>query len=271
MHRGEFLFFLLVVGIFSIDFFKVRTGSFFDSSTLPPKITQWELDSCTRTISVQAVAGGIPPYDFYVFKQDPLDLSNWQVYRLIKQQLPKISSLPPGIYRIKAVNEGVTSPSFVTNILEVNFPADPEIEVKGTTSLCSESSTAIVLHLADSEVSLPIRWTARVLLAPEGGELLGYTSNPLNPLLEIRDTLINTGRTLAKVSYQLQALINGCLLPTRTAEVQVNPIPRMEATVSDSLICSGTPFSISLIPKSWGASPCNCAGRRYCSLGKSLD
>ena len=108
MYRGEFLFFLLAVGIFSIDFFKVRTGSFFDSSTLPPKITQWELDSCTRTISVQAVAGGIPPYDFYVFKKDPLDLSNWQVYRLIKEQLPQISSLPPGAYRIKAVNEGVT-------------------------------------------------------------------------------------------------------------------------------------------------------------------
>ena len=255
MHRGELLFFLLVVGIFSIDFFKVRTGSFFDSSTLPPKITQWELDSCTRTISVQAVAGGIPPYDFYVFKQDSLDLSNWQVYRLIKEQLPQISSLPPGTYRIKAVNEGVTSPSFATNILEVNFPSDPEIEVKGTTSLCSGSSTAIALHLADSKVPLPIRWTAQVLLAPEGGELLGYTSNPLTSLLEITDTLINTGRTLAKVSYQLQALVNGCLLPARTVEVQVNPIPRIEATVSDSLICSGTPFSISLLPKSWGASP----------------
>ena len=255
MHRGEFLFFLLAVGIFSIDFFKVRTGSFFDSSTLPPKITQWELDSCTRTISVQAVAGGIPPYDFYVFKQDPLDLSSWQVYRLIKEQLPQISSLPHGTYRIKAVNDGVTSPSFATNTLEVNFPADPEIEVKGTDSLCSGSSTAISLHLADSKVLVPIHWNARVLLAPEDGELLGYTSHPLTPLLEITDTLINPGRTLAKVSYQLQALINGCLLPTRTVEVQVNPIPKIEATVSDSLICSGTPFSIALLPKSWGASP----------------
>ena len=255
MHRGELLFFLLVVGIFSIDFFKVRTGLFFDSSTLPPKITQWELDSCTRTISVQAVAGGIPPYDFYVFKQDSLDLSNWQVNRLIKEQLPQISSLPPGTYRIKAVNEGVTSPSFATNTLEINFPSDPEIEVKGTTSLCSGSSTAIALHLADSEVLVPIRWTAQVLLAPEGGELLGHSSNPITPLLEITDTLINTGRTLAKVSYQLQALANGCLLPARRVEVQVNPIPRIEATVSDSLICSGTPFSISFLPKSWGASP----------------
>ena len=255
MHRGELLFFLLVVGIFSIDFFKVRTGSFFDSSTLPPKITQWELDSCTRTISVQSVAGGIPPYDFYVFKQDPLDLRSWQVYRLIKEQLPQISSLPPGTYRIKAVNEGVTSPSFDTNFLEVNFPTDPEIELMGTTSLCSGSITAIALHLADSKVLVPIRWTAQVLLAPEGGELLGYTSNTLTPLLEITDTLINTGKTLAKVSYQLQALINGCLLPARTVEVQVNPIPKIEATVSDSLICSGTPFSIALLPKSWGASP----------------
>ena len=70
MNRGELLLFLLVVGIFSIDFFKGRTGSFFDSSSLPPKITQWELDSCTRTVSIQSVAGGIPPYDFYVFKQE---------------------------------------------------------------------------------------------------------------------------------------------------------------------------------------------------------
>ena len=255
MHRGELLFFLLAVGIFSIDFFKVRTGSFFDSSTLPPKITQWELDSCTRTISVQAVAGGIPPYDFYVFKQDPLDLSNWQVYRLIKEQLPQISSLPHGTYRIKAVNDGVTSPSFATNTLEVNFPADPEIEVKGTASLCWGSSTAIALHLADSKVPLPIRWTAQVLLAPEGGELLGHTSNPLTSLLEITDTLINTGRTLAKVSYQLQALANGCLLPARIVEVQVNPQARIEVTVSDSLLCSGSPFSISLLPKSWGTNP----------------
>ena len=166
MYRGELLFFLLVVGIFSIDFFKVRTGSFFDSSTLPPKITQWELDSCTRTISVQAVAGGIPPYDFYVFKQDPLDLSSWQEHRLIKEQLPQISSLPPGTYRIKVVNEGVTSPSFATNTLEINFPTDPEIEVKRTSSLCLGSSPAIALHLSDSKVSLPIRWTAQVLLAP---------------------------------------------------------------------------------------------------------
>jgi len=255
MHRGELLFFLLAVGIFSIDFFKVRTGLFFDSSTLPPKITQWELDSCTRTISVQAVAGGIPPYDFYVFKQDPLDSSNWQIYRLVKEQLPKISGLPPGTYRVKAVNEGLSSPSFATNTLEVKFLPDPEIEVKGTTSLCSESSPAIALQLANLEGPLPIRWTARVLLAPEDGELLGYTSNPITSPLEIRDTLINTGRTLAKVSYQLQALVNGCLLPTRRVEVQVNPIPRMEATVSDSLLCSGTPFSIALLPKSWGVSP----------------
>ena len=70
MYRGELRFFLLVLGIFSIDFLKDRVPHFFDFTTLPPKITQWELDSCTRTISVQAVSGGIPPYDFYVFKQD---------------------------------------------------------------------------------------------------------------------------------------------------------------------------------------------------------
>jgi hypothetical protein len=255
MYRGELLFFLLAVGIFSIDFLKDRARHFFDFTTLPPKITQWELDSCTRTISVQAVAGGIPPYDFYVFKQDALDSSNWQVYRLIKEQLPQISSLPPGTYRVKAVNEGVSSPSFSTNILEVSFPADPEIEVHGSTSLCSGESPTIELYQANSEDPLPIRWATQVMQATEGGELQGYTSNPLTPLLEITDTLVNTGKTLAKVSYQLQALINGCLRPAGTVEVLVNPLARIEASLSDSILCSGTPFSISLLPQSWGTSP----------------
>ena len=255
MYRGELLFFLLVVGIFSIDFLKARTSSFFDSSTLPPKITQWELDSCTRTISIQQVTGGIPPYDFYVFKQDTLDSSSWLVFRLIKEQLPQISSLPPGTYRVKAVNEGVTSPSSVTNTLEVSFPADPEIEVHGSTSPCSGSSPAITVQLAHLEDPLPIRWTAELLQAPEEGEVIGYTSNPTVPQFKISDSLVNTGKTVAKVFYQLHALINGCLLPAHTVEVQVNPLARIETSLSDSILCSGTPFSISLLPQSWGTSP----------------
>ena len=255
MYRGELLFFLLVVGIFSIDFFRTRATHFFDSTILPPKITQWKLDSCTRTISVQAVAGGIPPYDFYVFKQDSLDSSNWQVYRLIKEQLPQISGLPPGAYRVKAVNEGISSPSFSTNILEINFPADPEIEFTFDSSLCSGESPAIVGQLIHSEVPLPFRWTARVLLAPEQGEVLGYTTNPTVPQLEISDTLINTGSTPAKISYQLQALVDGCPSPARTVIVQVDPLARIEARISESIVCSDTPFSISLLPQSWGASP----------------
>ncbi len=255
MYRGELLLFLLVAGFFSLDFLRDRPSTFLILTTLPPKITQWELDSCTRTISVQAVTGGIPPYDFYVFKQEELNTDNWQFYRLIKEQLPQISGLPPGNYQIKAVNEGISTPNSSINILAVSFPSDPELEVKGFTTLCSGGSPAIALHLANSEVLVPFRWTARVLLAPEDGGLLGYTSNSITPLLEIKDTLINTGKTLAKVSYQLQALVNGCLLPARTVEVEVDPIPRIEASVSDSLLCSGTSFSISLLPKSWGSSP----------------
>ena len=255
MYRGELQFFLLVLGIFSIDFLKDRVPHFFDFSTLPPKITQWELDSCARTISVQAVAGGIPPYDFYVFKQDLLDSSNWQVYRLIKEQLPQISGLPSGTYRVKAVNEGVSSPSFSTNILEVSFPADPEFEILGATSLCSGESPAIALQLAHSEGPLPIRWTTQVLQAPDEGEVLGHTTIPIISQFKISDTLVNTGKTLAKVSYQLQALVNGCIRPAGTVEVGVNPQARIEASLSDSILCSGTPFSISLLPQSWGAVP----------------
>ena len=254
MYRGELLFFLLVLEFFSIDFFKVGTKTFFDFTTLPPKITQWEIDSCTRTIFIQAVAGGIPPYDFYVFKQDSLDSSNWQVYRLVKEQLPHISGLPPGRYRVKAVNEGVSSPSYSTNSLEVSFPADPEIQANGSISLCSGESPTIELNHAHSEGTLPILWTAELLLAPEDGELLGYTSNPTVSQFKISDSLINTGKTLAKVSYQLQALINGCIRPTGMVEVEVNPLARIEASLSDNILCSGTPFSISLLPQSWGAS-----------------
>jgi gliding motility-associated-like protein len=255
MYRGELLFFLLAVGIFSIDFLKDRAHHFFDFTTLPPRITQWELDSCTRTISVQAVAGGIPPYDFYVFKQDALDPSNWQVVHLTKAQLPQISNLPPGQYRVKAVNEGVSSPSSATNTLEVSFPADPAIEGHGSTSLCSGKSPAIALQLAHSEGPLPILWTAELLLAPEDGVVLGYTSNSTVPLQEISDSLINTGKTVAKVSYQLQALIGGCIRPADPVEVLVNPLARIEASLSDSILCSGTPFAISLFPQSWGTSP----------------
>jgi gliding motility-associated-like protein len=255
MYRGELRFFLLVLGIFSIDFLKDRVPHFFDFTTLPPKITQWELDSCTRTISVQAVAGGIPPYDFYVFKQDVLDSSNWQVYRLIKEQLPQIAGLPPGTYRVKAVNEGESSPSFSTNILQVNFPVDPEIQVHGSTSLCSGESPAIALQLAHLEGPLPIRWTTQVLQAPDEGEVLGITTIPTISQFKISDTLVNTGKTLAKVSYQLQALVNGCIRPAGSVEVQVNPLARIEASLSDSILCSGTPFSISLLSQSWGAVP----------------
>ena len=255
MYRGELLFFLLAVGIFSIDFLKVRVPHFFDFTTLPPKITQWELDSCARTISVQSVAGGIPPYNFYVFKQDVLDSSKWQVYRLIKEQLPQISGLPPGNYRLKAVNEGISSPSFSTNILEISFPMDPEIEVHGTTSLCSGMSPAIALQLAHLEGPLPMLWTTQVLQAPKEGEILGFTSSLTNSQFNISDSLVNTGSTLAKVSYQLQALVNGCLRPAGTVEVQVNPQARIEASLSDSILCSGSPFSISLLPQSWGAVP----------------
>ncbi len=150
MFRGELLFFLLVLEFFSLDFLKARVPTFLDFSTLSPKITQWEIDSCTRTISIQSVAGGIPPYDFYVFRQDVLDSSNWQVYRLIKEQLPHISGLTPGNYRVKAVNEGITSPSYSYNFLEIHFPSDPEIEIKGLTSYCSGGSLDLALQLLNN-------------------------------------------------------------------------------------------------------------------------
>jgi gliding motility-associated-like protein len=255
MNRGELLLFLLVVGFFSIDFFKGRTGSFFDSSSLPPKITQWELDSCTRTVSIQSVAGGIPPYDFYVFKQEELNADNWQFYRLIKEQLPQISGLPPGNYRIKAVNEGISTPNSSINILAVSFPSDPELEVKGSTSLCSGGSPAIALQILNTEVSLPFRWTARVLLPPDDGEVLGYSANPTVPRLGIFDTLINTGTSVAKVEYGVQAIVGDCMLPSQLVEVLVDPLPRVEANASERAVCSGTPFSISFLPKSWGSSP----------------
>jgi gliding motility-associated-like protein len=255
MYRGELLFFLLVVEFFSLDFLKGRANAFFDFITLPPKITQWETDSCTRTISIQSVAGGIPPYDFYVFKQDSLDSSNWQVYRLIKEQLPQIAGLPPGTYRIKAVNEGVTSPSTSTNFLAVNFPSDPEIEVKGSTSLCSGRSPDLALQLLNSEVFLTFRWTARVLQEPEEGKLQGYSSNPTAPLLGIRDTLVNTGTSVAKVEYRVQPIVGDCMLPSQLVEVLVDPLPRVVAKASQQLVCSGVPFSISLVAESWGNSP----------------
>jgi gliding motility-associated-like protein len=255
MNRGELLLFLLVVGFFSLDFLKGRAQTFFDFTTLPPKITQWELDSCTRTISIQSVAGGIPPYDFYVFKQDLVDSSSWPVYRLIKEQLPQISGLPPGNYRIKAVNEGVTSPSTSTNILAVSFPSDPALEVKGTTTLCSGGSPAIALQLLNTVVSLPIFWTARVLLPPDDGEVLGYSANPSVPELGIFDTLINTGTSVAKVEYRIQPMNGTCMLPVRMVEVLVDPQPRVEAEASQQLVCSGVPFFISFLPKSWGTRP----------------
>ena len=255
MYRGELLFFLLVLGFFSLDFLKKRANTFFDLITLPPKIIQWEIDSCTRTISIQSVLGGIPPYDFYVFKQDALDSSNWQVYRLIKDQLPQISGLPPGNYRIKAVNEGVTSPSTSTNILSVNFPSTPEIEVKGSASLCSGGSPTLTLQLLNSEVSLPFLWTSRVLLSPDDGEVLGYSANPTVPRLGILDTLVNTGSTVAKVEYRIQAIAGECMLPTRLVEVVVEPLPQVATNPSQQVVCSGIPFSISILPKSWGTSP----------------
>ena len=255
MYRGELLLFLLVAGFFSLDFLRDRPSTFLILTTLPPKITQWELDSCTRTISVQAVTGGIPPYDFYVFKQEELNTDNWQFYRLIKEQLPQISGLPPGNYRIKAVNEGISTPNSSINILVVSFPSEPELEVKGFTSLCSGGSPAIALQILNAEASLPFRWTARVLLAPEDGEVLGYSANPSVPRLGIFDTLINTGTAVAKVEYLVQPFHGTCLLPSQLVEVLVDPLPRVEAKASQQLVCPGTPFSISFLPKSWGTRP----------------
>jgi gliding motility-associated-like protein len=255
MIRGELLLFLLVVGFFSLDFLKGRAQNFFDFTTLPPKITQWELDSCTRTISIQSVAGGIPPYDFYVFKQDAVDSSSWPVYRLIKEQLPQISGLPPGNYRIKAVNEGIPTPNSSTNILAVSFPSDPALEVKGTTTLCSGGSTDLALQLLNTEVLVPFRWTARVLLPPDDGAVLGYSANPTVPRLGIFDTLVNTGTSVAKVEYRVQAIVGDCMLPTQVVEVLVDPLPRVDAKASQQLVCSGIPFSISFLPKSWGTRP----------------
>jgi gliding motility-associated-like protein len=255
MIRGELLLFLLVVGFFSLDFLKGRAQNFFDFTTLPPKITQWELDSCTRTISIQSVAGGIPPYDFYVFKQDAVDSSSWPVYRLVKEQLPQISGLPPGNYRVKAVNEGIPTPNSSTNILAVSFPSDPALEVKGTTTLCSGGSTDLALQLLNTEVLVPFRWTARVLLPPDDGAVLGYSANPTVPRLGIFDTLVNTGTSVAKVEYRVQAIVGDCMLPTQVVEVLVDPLPRVDAKASQQLVCSGIPFSISFLPKSWGTSP----------------
>jgi len=255
MNRGELLLFLLVVGFFSLDFLKGRAQTFFDFTTLPPKITQWETNSCTRTISIQSVAGGIPPFDFYVFKQDLVDSSSWPVYRLIKEQLPQISGLPPGNYRIKAVNEGIPTPNSSTNILAVSFPSDPALEVKGTTTLCSGGRPTIALQLAHTEIQVAFSWTARVLQEPEEGELLGYSSNPIASILGITDTLVNTGTSVAKLEYRIQPRNGICMLPARLVEALVDPLPRVEAEASQQLVCSGTPFSISFLPKSWGTSP----------------
>jgi|GEM_PF-1336627 len=256
MYRGELLFFLLAVGFFSLDFLRDRHVTFLNFTTLPPKITQWELDSCTRTISIQSVLGGIPPYDFYVYKQEQHGANNWQFYRLIKEQLPQISGLPPGNYRIKALNEGGSFPNISTGVLEVSFPSEPAVELTASTPICSGASPSISLKLVGLDTLVPpIRWTARLLLSPEAGDLLGYTSSSSGSELGIFDTLINTGTTVGRVEYLIQPVHGRCVLPTRLAEVLVDPIPRIEVKASQQVVCSGIPFSISLLPKSWGASP----------------
>ena len=184
-----------------------------------------------------------------------VDSSSWPVYRLIKEQLPQISALTPGNYRVKAVNEGIPTPNSSTNILAVSFPSDPEIEVKGFTTLCSGGSPAIALQLLNSEGLVPFNWTVRVLLPPDDGEVLGYSANPSVPRLGIFDTLINTGTSVAKVEYRIQPMNGTCMLPARLVEVLVDPIPRVEAEASQQLVCSGVPFSISFLPKSWGTRP----------------
>jgi gliding motility-associated-like protein len=45
------------------------------------------------------------------------------------------------------------------------------------------------------------------------------------------------------------------MIPARLVEVLVDPLPRVDAKVSQQLVCSGTTFSISFLPKSWGTSP----------------
>jgi hypothetical protein len=45
------------------------------------------------------------------------------------------------------------------------------------------------------------------------------------------------------------------MLPSQLIEVLVDPLPRVVAKASQQLVCSGVPFSISLVAKSWGTSP----------------
>jgi gliding motility-associated-like protein len=85
--------------------------------------------------------------------------------------------------------------------------------------------------------------------------VLGYSTNSSVPELGIFDTLINTGTSVAKVEYRIQPRNGTCMLPTRLVEVLVDPLPRVEAEASQQLVCSGSPFSIFFLPKSWGTSP----------------
>ncbi len=140
--------------------------------------------------------------------------------------IPGATTLAAGVYTVRAVVAGCTSPNGLTTVTVNPIPGSP---TPGSNSpICAGSN----LNLTASNIAgATYNWTG-----PNS-----FTSNVQNPT-------IAGATTLATGVYSVNVTVAGCTGTNSTISVTVNPIPTSPTVGSNSPLCSGQTLSLTATP-----------------------
>jgi gliding motility-associated-like protein len=140
--------------------------------------------------------------------------------------IPAASTLAAGVYTVRAIVAGCTSPNGLTTVTVNPIPGSP---IPGSNSpICAGQN----LNLSASAISgATYNWSG-----PNS-----FTSNIQNPT-------ITGATTLASGVYSVNVTVAGCTGTNSTISVTVNPIPAAPVVGSNSPLCSGQTLSLSAAP-----------------------
>jgi gliding motility-associated-like protein len=121
----------------------------------------------------------------------------------------------------------------------------PVMTSASSATICSGGTVSI--PLTSNPTGSTFTWIAASNTNVNGESTTTQTTSTLS------NTLTNTTTSVQTVTYTVTPTLSGCVGPSQTVTVTVNPLP-VVTTPNTTTVCSGTPLNISLTSSPTGAS-----------------
>jgi gliding motility-associated-like protein len=194
---------------------------------------------CNETAQNYSITSNVSSVTFSWSRAAVAGISNAavsnQTSNSITESLVNTTSSPIAVaYTIVPAANGCSGASFTYTIL-----VDPTPALSNTSFsqvICSEGSS-VPVTLTSNVSGTNFTW-----IATASPGITGFTASGTG--LITAQTLVNTGSTTGKVTYQIKTFYNNCEGLTSTYTINVNPKPATPVASSNSPVCNGTSLKL---------------------------